>query len=126
LALASDTSNAKPYAIRGHFSHRKRSAIRRKRRFSGLFAVSGYRRGGLRAKIPQRSKALSKKIAVFDHFQSEAGRLLGRQKNHAIASPDGIPAALLVLSSATALAAPALTLSDLNLRAGSGTNSPVG
>jgi hypothetical protein len=66
LALASKTSNAKPYAIRGHFSHRKREAIRRKRGFSGLFAVSGYRQSGFKAKIPQRSKALSKKIAMFE------------------------------------------------------------
>jgi hypothetical protein len=56
--LASETSNAKPYAIRGRFSYRKRSRIRRKRGFSGLFAVSGYRRSGFEAKILQRSKAL--------------------------------------------------------------------
>jgi hypothetical protein len=67
LALASETSNAKPYAIRGRFSYRKTSGIRRKRGYSGLFAVSGYRRSGFKAKIPQRSKALSKKIALFEH-----------------------------------------------------------
>ena len=80
LALASETSNAKPYAIRGHFSHRIESAIRRKRRFSRLFAVSRYRLDGLRVKIPQRSKALSKKIAMFAYPNQCQGERLGGRK----------------------------------------------
>jgi hypothetical protein len=80
LALASETSNAKPYAIRRHFSHRKRSGIRRKRGFSELFAVSGYHRSGFEAKISQRSKALSRNIAVFDRPDKEGRRRVGRPK----------------------------------------------
>jgi hypothetical protein len=80
LVLASETSNAKPYAIRGRFSHRKSDAIRRKRRFSGLFAVFRYRLDALRAKIPQCSKALSRKIALFDHLNTRQGDRSGGRK----------------------------------------------
>jgi hypothetical protein len=125
LALASETSNAKPYAIRGHFSHRKSGAIRRKRRFSRLFAVSRYRLDGFRAKIPQRSKALSKKTAMFAYPNKCQGGRLGGRKTMRLVRRIGISAAVLVASRAAAFAGPALTLSDLNLRAGPGTNSPV-
>jgi hypothetical protein len=125
LALASETSNAKPYAIRRHFSHRKRSAIRRKRGFSGLFAVSGYRRGDFRAKIPQRSKVLSEKIAMFAYPNTRRGGGLGGGKAMHLIQRVGISAAALVASNAAAFTAPALVLSDLNMRAGPGTNSPV-
>jgi hypothetical protein len=65
LALASKTSNAKPYAIRGHFSHRKRSGIRRKRVFSGLFAVSGYRRRDLSPKFRNAARLYPGKLPSF-------------------------------------------------------------
>jgi hypothetical protein len=116
LALASKTSNPKQYAIRGHFSHRKRGGILRKRGFSGLFAVSGYRRSGFKAKIPQRSKALSKEIAMFAHPNMGRGDGLGGIKIMQSIRRIGISAAALVLSGGIACAAPALTLSDLNMR----------
>jgi hypothetical protein len=110
LALASKTSNAKPYAIRGRFSHRKRDGIRKKPGFSGLFAVSGYRRTGFRVKIPQRNRALFKKLPCFT-IPIRGGETAREAKNHAIARSDGIVATLLVRSSAVVLAAPALALS---------------
>jgi hypothetical protein len=125
LALASETSNAKPYAIRGHSSHRKRSTIRRKPAFSGLFAVSRYRQGGFRAKIPQRSKVLSEKIAMFAYSNTRRGGVLGARKATHLIQRVGISAGALVVLSAAAFAAPALVLSDLIMRAGPGTNSPV-
>jgi Bacterial SH3 domain len=123
--LASKTSNAKPYAIRRRFSHRKRSAIRRKPAFSGLFAVSRYHQGGFRAKIPQRSKVLFEKIALFAYPNTRRGGVLGGRKAMHLIQRVGISAAALVVSSAAIFAAPALVLSDLNMRAGPGTNSPV-
>jgi hypothetical protein len=122
LALASETSNAKPYAIRRHFSHRKRSGIRRKRGFSGLFAVSGYRRSGFEAKIPQRSKALSEKPALFEPPNAspdwKLGDRSGGRKVMRWIHPIGISAAALVQSSAIVVATPTIMLGDLNLRAG--------
>jgi hypothetical protein len=125
LALASETSNAKPYAIRRHFSHRKRSTIRRKRGFSGLFAVSRYHQGGFRAKIPQRSKVLAEEIAIFAYPNTRRGGGLGGRKAMRLIHRIGISVSALVASSVAAFAAPALVLSDLNMRAGPGTNSPL-
>jgi hypothetical protein len=128
LALASVTTNAKPYAIRSHFSHRKRSGIRRKRGFSGLFAVSGYRQAGFEAKIPQRSKALSEKPAPLERPNASLDRKLatGRgQKSHAMDPADRDFRAARAPSSTIVRAAPALTRSNVNMRARSGTDSPV-
>jgi hypothetical protein len=126
LALASETSNAKPYAIRGRFSYRKTSGIRRKRGYSGLFAVSGYRRSGFKAKIPQRNKALFKKIALLEYPSARRGDGLGGTKTMQWVHRIGISAAALAFSSVAASAAPTLTRSGLNMRAGPGHGLPHG
>jgi hypothetical protein len=115
LALASKTSNANPYAIRGHFSHRKRDTIRRKRGFSGLFAVSGYRRGGFKAKIPQRNKALFEKIAMFEHPNAGRGDGLEAEKSCNGSIGSGFRRRRCSFR-ARPLAAPTLALTDLNIR----------
>ena len=75
-------------------------------------------------KIPQRSKALLGKIAIFRHLNRRCGDGLETEVMRSIHRILTAAAAFAV-SSGVASAAPALMLSDLNMRAGPGIDSPV-
>jgi Bacterial SH3 domain len=81
--------------------------------------------GRSQGKNPAAQQGFIQKNCHVCVSQSVPGRAVGRQKTMRLSHRIGISAAAFVASSAAAFAAPALTLSDLNMRAGPGTNSPV-